>query len=116
MIRIPTVTSTAWEKYKENWVNLDAPRHFYIHSHASIKLLAEQTGLKVLDFWSDSTSMQFWGSEQYIRDIPLTDPCSYSQDKDASIFSSDQILDYQREANVLNKEGKGDWICIVLGK
>ncbi len=116
LIRIPTVTSTAWEKYKENWVNLDAPRHFYLHSHTSIKLLAEQTGLKTVDFWSDSISMQFWGSEQYIRDIPLIDPCSYSQDKDASIFSSDQILDYQREANVLNKEGKGDWICIVLGK
>jgi 2-polyprenyl-3-methyl-5-hydroxy-6-metoxy-1,4-benzoquinol methylase len=116
LIRIPTVTSTAWARYKENWVNLDAPRHFYIHSHASIKLLAEQTGLKVLDFWCDSISMQFWGSEQYIRDIPLTDPCSYSKDKAASIFSSNQILDYQRETNILNKEGKGDWICIVLGK
>ena len=76
LIRIPTVTSAAWEKYKENWVNLDAPRHFYLHSHTSIKMVAEEASLKVLDFWNDSGSLQFWGSEQYIKDIPLTDPRS----------------------------------------
>ena len=116
LIRIPTVTSTAWEKYKKNWVNLDAPRHFYLHSHFSIKLLAKEAGLKVLDFWNDSVSMQFWGSEQYIRDIPLTDTRSYSQNKNTSIFSTSQILDYQRKAIALNKEEKGDWICLLLGK
>ena len=116
LIRIPTVTSTAWEKYKTNWVNLDAPRHFYLHSHFSIKLLAKKAGLKVLDLWSDSVPMQFWGSEQYIRDIPLTDARSYSQDKNTSVFSSAQILDYERMAIALNKEEKGDWICVVLGK
>ena len=116
LIRIPTVTSTAWGKYRANWVNLDAPRHFYLHSHFSIRLLAKKAGLKVLDFWSDSVSMQFWGSEQYIRDIPLTDARSYSQDKNTSIFSPAQILDYQRTAIALNKEEKGDWICVVLGK
>ncbi len=116
LIRIPTVTSVAWEKYKENWVNLDAPRHFYLHSHFSIKLLAKKAGLKVLGLWNDSVSMQFWGSEQYIRDIPLMDARSYSQDKTASIFSDAQILDYQRTAIALNKEEKGDWICVILGK
>ena len=85
-MRIPTVTSTAWEKYRENWVNLDAPMHVYLHFHFSIKLLAQNAGLKVLDFWSDSVSMQLWGSEQYIRDIPLTDARSYLQDKDTSIL------------------------------
>jgi hypothetical protein len=116
LIRIPTVTSMAWEKYGVNWVNLDAPRHFYLHSHASIKMSAKTAGLKVLDLWNDSVSMQFWGSEQYKQDIPLTDPCSYSQDKNASIFSSDQISEYDRDAIILNKEGKGDWLCIILGK
>ena len=116
LIRIPTVTSVAWDEYKENWVNLDAPRHFYLHSHRSIKLVAEQAHLKVLDLWNDSVAMQFWGSEQYMRDIPLTDPISYSQNKDASIFSATQIINYERKSIALNKEGKGDWICIVLGK
>jgi len=116
LIRIPTVTSTAWEKYREDWVNLDAPRHLYLHSHSSIKFLAKKSGLKVLDFWNDSDPMQFWGSEQYRQDIPLTDPRSYSQDKNTLIFSSKQILKYKEEAVALNKKGKGDWICVVLGK
>jgi len=116
LIRIPTVTSTAWAEYKVNWVNLDAPRHFYLHSHSSIKLLAKKVGLKVLDLWNDSVSMQFWGSEQYMRDIPLSDPRSYSQDKNTPIFSPVQIKDYQRTVIALNKQGKGDWICVVLGK
>ena len=116
LVRIPTVTSTAWEKYGVDWVNLDAPRHLYLHSHSSIKLLAKTVGLKILDFWNDSVSMQFWGSEQYRQDIPLTDSRSYSQDKNTPIFNSNQILKYQREAITLNKEGKGDWICVVLGK
>lgn len=114
LIRVPTVTSTAWEKYRENWVNLDAPRHFYLHSHASIRMLAEHAGLKVLDFWNDSVPMQFWGSEQYLKDIPLTDPCSYSKDENSSIFSQHQILDYQRKTRLLNAQEKGDWMCIVL--
>ena len=116
LIRIPTVTSTAWENYGVDWVNLDAPRHLYLHSHSSIKMLAKRAGLKVIDFWNDSVSMQFWGSEQYKKNIPLTDPRSYSQDKTTSIFSSEQIIKYQREADILNQEGKGDWICIILGK
>ncbi|TMI37728.1 class I SAM-dependent methyltransferase, partial [Candidatus Bathyarchaeota archaeon] len=40
IIRIPTVTSYAWENYKEHWVQLDAPRHFYLHSIKSMQLLA----------------------------------------------------------------------------
>lgn len=29
LLRIPTVSSFAWEHYRENWVQLDAPRHFF---------------------------------------------------------------------------------------
>jgi len=31
VIRIPTVSSFAWEHYREQWVQLDAPRHFFLH-------------------------------------------------------------------------------------
>ena len=32
MIRIPTVTSWAWRSYGVDWVQLDAPRHLFLHS------------------------------------------------------------------------------------
>src|ERR1035437_3289693 len=46
ILRIP-VKNEAWVRYKENWVQIDAPRHFYLHTIESIKLLAEQTGFTV---------------------------------------------------------------------
>jgi 2-polyprenyl-3-methyl-5-hydroxy-6-metoxy-1,4-benzoquinol methylase len=36
IIRIPTIDSWAWEEYGADWVQLDAPRHFYLHSRTSI--------------------------------------------------------------------------------
>jgi SAM-dependent methyltransferase len=47
MVSIPTVSSWLWKKYKENWYNLDAPRHFYLHSLASIDIMADKCGFKV---------------------------------------------------------------------
>ena len=40
IIRIPTVSSKAWETYREHWVELDAPRHAFLYSRKSISILA----------------------------------------------------------------------------
>ncbi len=71
LVRTPLVDSAAWDQYGINWVQLDAPRHFFVHSLASVKLLASQVGLEVRRVVHDSRGFQFWGSEQYLRDIPL---------------------------------------------
>ncbi|MAV86758.1 MAG: methyltransferase type 12 [Rhodospirillaceae bacterium] len=115
LIRIPTVTSEAWLKYRENWVGLDAPRHLYLHSHKSIRFLAAEAKLKILDFWNDSEAMQFWGSEQYLNNIPLDDPRSYAKNTKTSIFTDDQIREFKSQSVELNKKGSGDWVCLVLG-
>jgi hypothetical protein len=31
LMRTPRVSSQAWERYGVNWVQIDAPRHFFIH-------------------------------------------------------------------------------------
>ena len=41
LIRIPTVSSFAWRAYRENWIQLDAPRHIFLHSLESMRLLSE---------------------------------------------------------------------------
>lgn len=88
--------------------------HFYLHSYTSIRHLAEQAKLKIIDFWNGSVAFQFWGSEEFIKDIPLNDPLSYSQNQTASIFSEGQIRDFQAKADALNHAEKGDWICVLL--
>jgi len=114
LIRIPCVSSKAWQHYGVNWMALDAPRHFYLHSHDSMRQLATQASLNVKDLWCDSNMIQFWGSEQYAKDIPLNDARSYNVDPENSIFSKDDIARFQRQTEQVNKELQGDTICVLL--
>src|SRR5256885_2327700 len=36
VIRIPVAGSYAWRRYREDWVQLDAPRHLFLHTTASL--------------------------------------------------------------------------------
>ena len=114
LIRIPTTSSWAFEEYQEHWVQLDAPRHIFLHSHESIKLLAKQAGLIVKDIWCDSSEFQFIGSEQYKKGITLLDPKSYYVNKKTSIFSKADIKQFQVKAHQANESLKGDQICVIL--
>jgi SAM-dependent methyltransferase len=114
LLRIPTVTSEAFERYQENWVSLDAPRHFFLHSHRSLEIVAAKAGLKISRLWCDSTGMQFMASEQYKNDIPLMDPRSAARGRSGGLFTKAQRRDYERRAEALNRALRGDSICAVL--
>jgi len=114
LVRIPTVTSDAYERYREDWVNLDAPRHFVLHSHRSLEIAASKAGLAVVQLWCDSTDLQFTASEQYRRDIPLMDPRSVAKSKAGGLFTRQERKEYARRAAALNESLRGDTLCAVL--
>ena len=116
MIRIPTVSSYAWQHYRENWFQVDAPRHSFLHSRKSMEILAEESGLIIKDYYYDSSAMQFWASEQYLRDIPLMSEKSYAQNRKGSIFSPGQIREFVAKSEKLNNEGQGDQMVFILAK
>lgn len=116
LLVIPTVSSYAWEHYGTDWVQLDAPRHFFLHSHRSIALLAAGAGFEVADIVCDSNEAQFWGSEQYRLGIPLTAERSYAKAPAKSAFSEAEIMAWRARAAVLNSQGRGDQIQVVLRK
>ena len=116
LIRIPTVSSWAWKKYRENWVQLDAPRHLFLHSVRSIKTLASNAGLHLKEVVYDSTALQFWGSEQYLRDIPLTAERSYCKNPTQSIFSPEEIESFRKQAEAFNARNEGDQAIFYLTK
>ncbi len=64
----------------------------------------------------DSTAFQFWGSEQYVRDIPLSDHRSYYVNPDRSIFTEKQMADYAACAAELNAHSRGDQAVFYLRK
>lgn len=116
LLRFPTVSSYAWEHYRTNWVQLDAPRHFYLHSLDSIRLLAEKAGLHLEKVVYDSTLLQFYGSEQYEKGIPYLSEESFAINPKRSIFTAAQIRSFKKKAKALNRENRGDQVAVYLRK
>jgi 2-polyprenyl-3-methyl-5-hydroxy-6-metoxy-1,4-benzoquinol methylase len=114
LVRIPLVSCEAYREYGLDWVQLDAPRHFYLHSEKSMGLLVEQTGFRVERVVYDSTAFQFWGSEQYRRDIALFAPNSEAVNPQRSLFSRAEIAAWEARARELNERHAGDQACFVL--
>ena len=107
LIRVPIVGSYAWEEYQDRWVQLDAPRHLFLHSPESMRRLAQGAGLRVDQVVHDSTMFQFEGSELYRRDIPL---------KDMALHPSPRLqrMRYKLRASRLNAERRGDQAAFYL--
>lgn len=113
LVRIPTVDCVVWERYRENAVQLDAPRHLFLHSYTSFDLLVCQAGLKLAFRWCDSTEFQFWGSELYRMDLPLTGSHGLPTDPFGH-FSHKQMKAFANEAQRLNAANQGDQFAVVL--
>lgn len=116
LIRIPVAGSFSWEKYSTNWVALDAPRHFYLHTPKSMEILAQKTGFKITEVLFDSSEYQFVGSEQFKNNIFLRSENSYFNNPEKSIFTKKTIRKYKKMAAKLNKVKKGDAACFYLYK
>lgn len=114
VIRIPVVDSEAWQSYGADWVQLDPPRHLYLHSLKSLALVAAQAGLEIASIAHDSSGFQFWGSELYRRDIPLNDKRSPALAGAQSLFTADEMSAFERRAQAANAAGRGDQIVAVL--
>jgi len=116
ILRIPIADSYAWRHYNVNWVNLDAPRHFYLHTRKSIEILASQAGLKIEEVVCEGTAYQFWCSEQYLRDIPLTDPRSCTSNSPSVVLTRMLNREFKAKSDDLNKRQEGDLACFYLRK
>ena len=97
-------------------MQLDAPRHIFLHTTASMSLLASETGFDVIDVVYDSTGAQFWGSEQILQNIPLQSERSLTRNKKKAIFSSKEIRRFDNHAKKLNDQNDGDQACFYLKK
>lgn len=114
LIRIPLVSSAVWEEYGTDWVELDAPRHLYLHSLDSIKLLAARAGLELVDHFSDATEFEFWGSEQCRRDVPLMAGNSFLQAPWESNFTFREMSVFRKRAKEANIAGRGGRGCFFF--
>ena len=114
LIRVPLVDSFVWKKYGTDWVELDAPRHLYLHSQRSLRVLARNANLALFETLFDSTRFEFIGSEQYRRGISMMADNSFFVDPNRSIFSTDEIADFQALAVKVNRNAESGRACFFL--
>jgi SAM-dependent methyltransferase len=114
LLRLPLADSEAWTRYGVDWVQLDAPRHLFLHTRRSLERLAADAGLAIDAIVHDSYELQFWGSEQYRQDIPLLSEGSYRWGAGAPLFSAAQIAAWREESEMLNRAGRGDQAAVYL--
>jgi SAM-dependent methyltransferase len=105
LIRIPVSDSFAWRKYGVNWFQLDAPRHFFLHTTNSITRLAKDSGFVLEEIFYDSGRGQFTASEKYCMDISF-----YTEVN----FPKSYLKECKKQAKLLNRMKDGDQACFVL--
>jgi SAM-dependent methyltransferase len=113
LLRLPVVPNAAFDRYRENWVQLDPPRHLHIPSRRGLEVAAARAGLFIEDAGDDSWEFQFWASELYLRDIGLYEAAAAGGAR--RFFSSAQLRQFRREALALNAEHRGDQAWFILG-
>lgn len=105
LVRIPLAGKFAWRRYGTNWVSLDAPRHLFLLSEQAFKDIATRAGFTIQKTIFDSAGMQFWGSEGYIKDIPLSKLRRPGRR---------EMKRHQQKAEDLNAQRDGDQACFIL--
>ena len=99
------------EKYGVNWFQIDAPRHFFLHTLKSFEILCNGTNLEISEVIFDSGYSQFVFSENYKNDIAWGE-------EGWNDFKSDKklIKKYKKETDILNSKKQGDQCIFVLKK
>lgn len=114
VVRIPIISSFAFDTYGVNWVNFDAPRHLFNFSIESINYLAEAAQLQINKVIYDSEEFQFWGSELYKRGYTLSE--ENKARKYELLGIADKGRHWKLKARKLNLERQGDTVAIYLYK
>lgn len=110
-IRIPVKSDYIWKEYGIKWFQIDAPRHFILHTIKSFEILADKVGLKIKDIIFDSTHSQFTNSNKYKKGITLfEDKVSFEE------VNENSLNYYRNKAKELNEKKEGDQAIFILSK
>lgn len=110
-IKIPVYPNIAFEMFKENWIQLDAPRHIFLHSKESMDYLAQEHGLTILRRQYDSKPGQILHSYLYSLDIPLR---QHTRELISKHFSLNDIHELEESCNLANQNECGDHAIFYL--
>jgi SAM-dependent methyltransferase len=114
IVRIPTVSSQAWDTYRECWFQLDAPRHTCIPSRKGLAQLASSCGLQIVNNYDDSTDTQIWLSEAVATGLSTMDANTGYTAYLTNTQSRKKKLEMRRAARKNNRTLRGDQTVLIL--
>lgn len=107
MIRIPLMGKYAWREFGENWAQLDAPRHLFLHTEESMEHIADGAGLEVYETLYDSQPKQIANSIKFQRGIPY-------ETSNKEVFTKQELAEFKKLTKQLNAKGDGDQATFFL--
>jgi SAM-dependent methyltransferase len=114
IIRIPVASSYAWRHYGVDWFNLDAPRHFYLHTYKSMELLANGAGLEITKIDQEGEGASFSYSEDYRNNITCNDARFVASNRLRQILMWKRIREWNTQAAELRRKKDSDLVCFFL--
>ena len=95
LVRIPIVSRGPWRTYGADWAEIDAPRHFVLHTEMSLKIAAEAAGLAIKCIQYESESFTYAASELYRRNLSLYDNDAKCQRHLPSLFDASELQQFE---------------------
>ena len=105
LIRIPIVSQGPWRRYGTDWCEIDAPRHFFLHSELSLQIAASAAGLRVEHIQYEAEPFAYAVSELYRRGIPMYDVENKRLRNWEEEFSTAEIESFTHDAARFNVPG-----------
>ncbi|MCK5509948.1 glycosyltransferase [Candidatus Parcubacteria bacterium] len=115
IIRTPVADSCAWEKFKEFWFQIDAPRHLFVHTQKSMALLAEKANLNIVKIIHDSVGPSLFYSQLNKKGINFYH-LKKKKNHALGIFNLFYILYNNFLAKKYNKRKLGDQAIFIIKK
>jgi SAM-dependent methyltransferase len=113
-VEVPVIDCAAWREYGTDWIEIDAPRHFFLHTPRSLRIVAKRSGLEVYRELRVGTSLEFWGSELYRRGLTLFDWETRKYRGPRSVFTGPEAEAFERKSESTNLAGTGGRVAFYL--
>ena len=113
-IEIPVAGCEAWRIYGSDWVEIDAPRHYFLHTRKSLEILAGAAGLEIYRADDVGDPFEYWGSEMYRRRLTLVDEQTKQRRDPQVVFTEAEMAEFVRRSAESNRGNRGGRIAFHL--